>query len=295
MKGEEAEGYVVKNINWFPGHMAKALRKMEEDVRLCDGIIYVLDSRAVFACFNKRLFTVFGNKPVVYVINKRDLISDYAARDIERYFREKGLVYELIDGLSKKDSQKIRSKCEWVMREKTERNKQKGITKSLRFMVAGIPNTGKSTIINTLCGAKKAETGNKAGVTRSNKWVRFGGFELLDTPGTMPPNMSDQRYARHLAYIGSINDDILNSEDIALQLIGELKEIAPNEFAEKYKLDSLDKTPLELFDEICKKRGYLLRGGESDYERCSNAVIDDFRKGRIGKIALEREPFTERE
>ena len=160
----------------------------------------------------------------------------------------------------------------------------------MRFMVAGLPNTGKSTIINTMSGAKKAETGNKAGVTRSNKWIRLGTFDLLDTPGTMPPNIENQTYARHLAFIGAMNDDILNTEDLALELIAELKTIAPAEMREKYKLETVDLPPLEIFDAICKKRGYLLRGGESDYERAAKAVIDDFRKGRIGKIALETEP-----
>ena len=274
--------------------MAKALRQMESDVKLCDGVILVMDARAVFACFNKRLDKVFGNKPIVYCINKRDLISTAQIKKIESYFKEKNLVYEVIEGLSKRDGQKLRAKCDLVLKEKIERNASKGMTRTLRFMVAGLPNTGKSTIINTVSGYKKAETGNKAGVTRSNKWIRLGNFDLLDTPGTMPPNIENRTYAKHLAFIGAMNDDILNFEDLALDLIAELKKIAPNEMKEKYKLDSLNGTPLEIFDAICKKRGYLLRGGECDYERAAKAVVDDFRKGRIGKIALETEPINER-
>ena len=250
-----------------------------------------MDARAVFACFNKRLNKVFGNKPIVYCINKRDLISNAQAKKIESYFKANNLVYELIEGLSKRDGQNLRAKCDFVLKEKIERNAQKGMTRTLRFMVAGLPNTGKSTIINTMSGAKKAETGNKAGVTRANKWIRLGSFDLLDTPGTMPPNIENQTYARHLAFIGAMNDDILHAEDLALDLITELVKIAPNEFKEKYKLDTLELTPLEIFDCICKKRGYLLRGGECDYERAAKAIIDDFRKGRIGKIALETEPI----
>ena len=280
-----------RKLNWFPGHMAKALRQMEADVKLCDGVILVMDARAVFACFNKRLDKVFGNKPIVYCINKRDLISSAQAKKIESYFKANNLVYELIEGLSKRDGQNLRAKCDFVLKEKIERNAQKGMTRTLRFMVAGLPTTGKSTIINTMSGAKKAETGNKAGVTRANKWIRLGSFDLLDTPGTMPPNIENQTYARHLAFIGAMNDDILHAEDLALDLITELVKIAPNEFKEKYKLDTLELTPLEIFDCICKKRGYLLRGGECDYERAAKAIIDDFRKGRIGKIALETEPI----
>lgn len=283
-----------RKINWFPGHMAKALRQMEADVKLCDGVILVMDARAVFACFNKRLDKVFGNKPIVYCINKKDLISPSAAKKIESYFKANNLVYQLIEGLSKRDGQNLRDKCDFVLKEKIERNTAKGMVRTMRFMVAGLPNTGKSTIINTMSGTKKAETGNKAGVTRSNKWIRLGSFDLLDTPGTMPPNIENQTYARHLAFIGAMNDDILNTEDLALELIAELKTIAPAEMREKYKLETVDLTPLEIFDAVCKKRGYLLRGGECDYERAAKAIIDDFRKGRIGRIALETEPLPDK-
>lgn len=274
-------------IQWFPGHMAKAMRKTEEDLKLCDGVIYVLDARAPYACFNKKLTALFKNKPVVYCVNKCDTVSTASLGIISEELKKAGLNYCLTDGLSKKDVAKLKSACESVMKERIERDKAKGIKRALRFMVAGIPNTGKSTIINTISGGKRAETGDKAGVTRANKWIRLGDFELLDTPGTMPPSFENQTYARHLAYIGSLNDDILDTEGLALELIGELKIIAPDKLMEKYSLTSLDKEPLALYDDICKRRGFLLRGGESDYTRCARAVIDDFRKQRIGKICLE--------
>ena len=274
-------------IQWFPGHMAKAMRKTEEDLKLCDGVIYVLDARAPYACFNKKLTALFKNKPVVYCVNKCDTVSTASLGIISEELKKSGLNYCLTDGLSKKDVAKLKSACESVMKERIERDKAKGLKRALRFMVAGIPNTGKSTIINTISGGKRAETGDKAGVTRANKWIRLGDFELLDTPGTMPPSFENQTYARHLAYIGSLNDDILDIEGLALELIGELKIIAPDKFMEKYSLTSLDKEPLALYDDICKRRGFLLRGGESDYTRCARAVIDDFRKQRIGKICLE--------
>lgn len=274
-------------IQWFPGHMAKAMRKTEEDLKLCDGVIYVLDARAPYACFNKKLTALFKNKPVVYCVNKCDTVSTASLGIISEELKKAGLNYCLTDGFSKKDVAKLKSACESVMKERVERDKAKGIKRALRFMVAGIPNTGKSTIINTISGGKRAETGDKAGVTRANKWIRLGDFELLDTPGTMPPSFENQTYAKHLAYIGSLNDDILDAEGLALELIGELKIIAPDKLMEKYSLTSLDKEPLALYDDICKRRGFLLRGGESDYTRCARAVIDDFRKQRIGKICLE--------
>ena len=233
---------------------------------------------------------LFKGKPVVYCVNKCDTITAQDAKKIGEQLKQMGVVYELIDGLSKRDTEKLKTACERVMKEKTERDKAKGIKRTLRFMVAGIPNTGKSTIINTISGSKRAETGDKAGVTRANKWIRLGNFDLLDTPGTMPPSFENQTYARHLAYIGAINDDILDMEELALELIKDLKVIAPNAFIEKYKLDSMEEEGLAIFDAVCKKRGFLLRGGESDYTRCSRAIIDDFRKQRIGKICLEVEP-----
>ena len=154
-------------------------------------------------------------------------------------------------------------------------------------MVAGIPNTGKSTIINALCGGKKTVTGNKAGVTKGKQWVRLRELELLDTPGTMPPAFEDQTLAKHLAYIGSMNDANIDFNDLAYELIAELKEKYPEELKAKYSIDDLDVSTLDIFNAICVRRGFLMRGNEYDYDRCSVAVIDDFRKGRIGKIILD--------
>lgn len=274
-------------IQWFPGHMAKAIRQTEEDLKLCDGVIYVLDARAPYACFNKKLSAIFKNKPVVYCVNKIDTVSTASLSIISEQLKNAGLTFCLTDGLSKKDTAKLKAACENVMRTRIERDRTKGIKRALRFMVAGIPNTGKSTIINTVSGGKHAQTGDKAGVTRANKWIKMGDFELLDTPGTTSPSFENQTYAKHLAYIGSLNDDVLDIEGLALELIKELTVIAPEKLKEKYSLESLDVEPLAIYDAICKRRGFLLRGGESDYTRCARAVIDDFRKQRIGKICLE--------
>ena len=280
----------MQHIQWFPGHMTKAMRMMEDNVKLCDGIIMILDARAPFSCINEKLNKLFEHRPVLYVLNKSDLVERKDIAFTINKLKEEGKKAVSVIGTDKKAVNGLYNEIFSMLSEKLERNKAKGIFKPLRIMVAGIPNTGKSTIINTLSGAKKAVTGDKAGVTKGKQWVKLYDLELLDTPGTMPPSFADQNKARHLAYIGSINDDILDMEELALELIKDLKVIAPKAFMEKYKLDSMDKEGLAIFDDVCKKRGFLLRGGESDYTRCSRAIIDDFRKQRIGKICLEVTP-----
>ena len=166
------------------------------------------------------------------------------------------------------------------------RAEAKGLNRTFRFMIAGIPNTGKSTIVNLLSGQKRAKTGDKAGVTRDVRWLRCGAFDLLDTPGTMPPSFENQYHARHLAYIGSINDDILDMDDIALELLGELATLYPEYLTERYGITDFSEK-LGMYEALCKRRGFILRGGEFDYERGAKALIDDFRKGRIGRICLE--------
>ena len=173
-----------------------------------------------------------------------------------------------------------------ITQEKRERALAKGLNRTFRFMVAGIPNTGKSTLVNLISGQKRAKTGDKAGVTRDVRWLKCGAFDLLDTPGTMPPSFDNQYHARHLAYIGSINDDILDMDDVALELLGELANKYPQLLTERYSITEFD-DKLKMYEQVCKKRGFIFRGGEFDYERGAKAIVDDFRKGRIGKICLE--------
>lgn len=281
----------MKQIQWFPGHMTKALRMMEDNLKLVDGAVCVLDARAPFACFNKRLISVFNNKPVLYLINKTDLISAEDKSVIAENLKARGIKFLFTVGTEQRDMKAVYNVVTEMFSEKLQAKKEKGVNKTLRFMVCGVPNTGKSTVINSLAGKKQAQTGDKAGVTKGKQWIRLNGLELLDTPGTMPPSFENQTYAHHLAYIGSINDDILDIESLCLDFIEELS--AKNDLAlsERYGVD-IKGEPLEIFDAICKSRGYFLRGGESDYTRCAKAVLDDFRKGRLGKICLETEPVA---
>ena len=276
----------MDRIQWFPGHMTKAMREMEEKKDLCDGVVCVLDARAPAATVNKNLLKIFGSKPVLYVLNKGDL-ADSETDNFVRMIEKKGHVCLKCNAVNGSYKRTLVAKMQSITREKRERAQAKRIHKTFRFMIIGIPNTGKSTIINLLSGEKKAKTGDKAGVTKDVRWIRCTDFDLLDTPGTMPPSFDDQNLARHLAYIGSINDDILHMDDIALALLDELGRLYPENLKERYNLTEIG-TPLELLEGACRRMGFLMRGGEYDYERGVKAVIDDFRKGRLGKITLEK-------
>ena len=275
----------MKHIQWFPGHMTKAMRMMEESVRLVDGVLFVLDARAPAATFNKNLKKLFGAKPVLYLLNKCDL-ADEAKTDAFVAEIAKSAFALKCTATAQGAASKIAAKLPELLKEKFARDAAKGMTRPPRLMVAGIPNTGKSTIINALAGGKRTVTGNKAGVTRGKQWIRLQGFELLDTPGTMPPAFEDQALARHLAYIGSINDDILNLYEIAEALLGELSAAYPSFLSERYGLEDLS-SPHAMLEGICRRRGFVLRGGESDLDRAARALVADFRKGRIGRITLE--------
>ena len=277
----------MKHLQWFPGHMTKAMRMMEENLKAVDGVMLVLDARAPTASINAKLSKLFINKKVLYVINKCDLIDKADAVKLIKRFNQEGKEAVCVSAMDKKAIDLLYTKIFSLLKEKLDRNKEKGIFKPVRIMVAGIPNTGKSTIINALCGGKKTVTGNKAGVTKGKQWVRLRELELLDTPGTMPPAFENQTYAKHLAYIGSMNDANIDFNDLAYELIKELVEKYPDLLKAKYGIEDVTIPTLDVFNAICVRRGFLMKGGEYDYERCAQAVIDDFRKGRIGKIILD--------
>ncbi len=274
----------MKIIQWFPGHMTKAMRMMKESAALCDGAIFVLDARCPASSFNAKLKDVFGSKPVLYVLNKSDLAED--TEDYVKIIAERGGAAVSLNATQSGCRRALFSACLSVVREKAERAQAKGYARTFRFMVVGVPNTGKSTVINLLSGEKRAVTGNKAGVTRGKQWIRLDGFELMDTPGTMPPAFDDQRLARRLAYIGSINDDILDTEELALSLLEELAAKYPSRLEERYGISDCS-SGAAMLDCVCSRRGFVLRGGEYDYERACKAVIDDLRKGRLGRIVLD--------
>ena len=264
--------------------MTKAMRMMETHLSLVDGVIFVLDARCPAASFNPKLKKMAQNKPVLYVLNKGDL-ADERADFLLKLIKDAGAQAVKINAVNAGSKRDITGAIEKLVAEKRERALEKGYNKVFRFMVAGVPNTGKSTLINLLAGGKRAETGDKAGVTRGKQWIRCGNFELLDTPGTMPPAFENQYLATHLAFVGSVNDDILDMDDIALALLEELYQKYPQRLTERYGIEG--GTPLNMLELVCERRQFLLRGREYDYERAERAVIDDFRKGKLGRITLD--------
>lgn len=275
------------HIHWFPGHMTKSLRLIAENIKSVDAVVYILDARAPLSCLNESLDEIIKDKSVLYVLNKKDLADANKIKSWLQKFESLGKNAVTLSGTERGEMSVLLSALKKIEKPKVKKFEQKGAFVPTRIMVVGVPNCGKSTVINTLCGKKSAVTGDKPGVTRGKQWVKLqNGMELLDTPGTLFPDFSNQTRAKHLAFIGSIKDEVVDPEELARELISCLAEKYPIEFTAKYGLSNLADVNLSM-DEICKKRGCVIRGGEFDYERGAKALIDDFRKGKICKVTLE--------
>lgn len=275
-------------IQWFPGHMTKALRMMQDELRQVDCIIYVLDARAVFSCLNPKFDALTGRKPVLYVINKCDLVEKNDVDKWLKYFEERGEKCVATDSLNGRQRDAIVRLLRQLNADVIEKYRNKGAKKSVRAMVVGVPNTGKSTFINNLCGSRKTVTGNRAGVTRGKQWVSLAeGVELLDTPGSLPPAFEDEKRALHLAFIGSVKDDVLDLEELAAEMIAYFTKHHTDAFLARYGLDAIPLDIEERFLAVAKARGFMLAGGRIDYARTARAVVDDFRKQKFGRIMLD--------
>lgn len=278
----------MAKINWFPGHMTKALREMEEEAKNVDMIIYVLDARAPKSCVNPEFIKIIGNKPILYVLNKADMVEEQDLKPFLPYFKKPNTETVLLDSTKSGAIKQIEPIMVNLCQEKLNKYKQKGFKINLRAMVLGVPNSGKSTLINNLCGSKKTITGNKAGVTRGKQWLALkNGFEVLDTPGTLYPNITNQQIALNLAFIGSIKNEVVDINELAIDFLNFCKKHYFNNLQEKYNLQDKTMSALEMLDEIATYKHYLLKGAEPDYDRTCIAIIDDFRKGKLGKIILD--------
>ena len=276
------------NIQWYPGHMTKAKRQMQEDIRLIDLIIELVDARVPLSSRNPDIDDLGRNKARMILLNKADLADERQNRAWMEYFKKKGFYAVSIDSRNKGSMKAVSAAITEACKEKTERDRKRGIkNRPVRAMVAGIPNVGKSTFINTFAGRACAKTGNKPGVTKGKQWIRLNkSVELLDTPGILWPKFEDQNVGIRLAYIGSIKDDILNMEELAINLIGYLQEYYPEVLVSRYEL-SEGLTPLEVLTGIAKARGCIKKGEELDYSKASLLLLDEFRSGKLGRITLE--------
>lgn len=277
-------------IQWYPGHMTKALRMMEKEIAVVDCIIYVLDARAPFSCMNPKLHSVIGDKPIIYAINKIDMAEEKKVKEWAEYFSKKGntvvILNSTLSGAAKKIESAIRTACQ----NKIEKYLAKNVTTTLRAMVVGVPNCGKSTLINNLCGKARTVTGNKAGVTKGKQWVRIAsGIEIMDTPGTLWPAFDNDLVAKHLAYIGSIKEEVLDIPELSLDFIAEIIDMDPMILTKRYNFEVKEgMSNLEVLENICKSRGLLMKGGEYDYDKGAYALMTDFKKGKLGCITLEK-------
>ena len=276
------------NVQWYPGHMTKAKRQMQEDLKLIDLIIELVDARVPLSSRNPDIDQLGQNKSRLILLNKADLADERQNEAWKEYFQSKGFHVVKVDSRNGAGMKTIQNVIQEACKEKIERDRRRGIkNRPIRAMVAGIPNVGKSTFINTFAGKACAKTGNRPGVTKGKQWIRLNkNVELLDTPGILWPKFEDKEVVIRLAFVGSIKDDILNMEELALQLIDYLKERYTGLLEKRYGI-SEEGNAVEILGEIAKARGCLKKGEELDYTKASGLLFDDFRSGKIGRITLE--------
>ena len=277
------------NIQWYPGHMTKAKRAMKEDVKLVDLVIELVDARAPLASRTPDIDSLAAGKGRVILLNKADLASEKANAAWISYFEGQGLQVMKIDARAKATLKQLNALIQEACKEKIERDRRRGIlNRPVRAMVVGIPNVGKSTFINSFAGKAAAKTGNKPGVTKGNQWIRLNKqVELLDTPGILWPKFEDQRVGLLLAFLGSINDEILEKDELASELADYLRNITPGLLKERYGIEEDGKKPYELLDEIAAARACLTKGGVNDLTKAARLLLDEFRGGKLGRITLE--------
>ena len=277
------------NYQWYPGHMTKAKRMMQEDIKLIDIVIELVDARLPMSSRNPDIDTLGKGKSRLIVLNKCDLADERLNKEWADYFEKQGYFCVMINSKNGKGIKSINGIIQEACKEKIERDRKRGITnRPVRAMVVGIPNVGKSTFINSFAGKACAKTGNKPGVTKGKQWIRLNkSVELLDTPGILWPKFEDQRVGLRLAMAGSIKDEILNIDELAFELIKYLKDEYPGIVGERFNVEEYEDA-LDTLKEIGRVRGCIVKGGEIDLSKASAIVMEEFRNGKIGKITLEK-------
>ncbi len=277
-------------VQWFPGHMAKTRRLIKESLPFVDLVTELVDARIPMSSSNPELSEMIGNKPRIVLLNKCDVADEKTTQKWVEYYKSKGIYSLPVDCRSGKGLNNYLPLVREILKDKIQKNTEKGMAgKPLRVMVVGIPNTGKSSFINRMAGKNRAKVADKPGVTRSNSWFAVGkGIELLDTPGVLWPKFEDRTVGDKLAFIGSVKDEVLDSETLALKLINVLKEGYEERITERFKISGFEnKQDYEILEMIGRKRGMLISGGEVDTERASVILLDEYRAGKLGKLTLD--------
>jgi ribosome biogenesis GTPase A len=280
---------IILSINWYPGHMVKAKKEIEESIKLVDIVVILLDARAPFSCRNPELEKIARKKKIVFILNKMDLASPAATREYIRRFRQEGKTAVAMDSLSGKGSREVLLSVRDAFREEAEALLKKGRRKRpARLMVVGVPNIGKSTFLNCLVGRKMTRTGAKPGVTRGKQWVRVReDIELMDTPGLMWPKIEEEEQGLKMALLNIVGENAYDEYEVALYLLRVLIRQSPETLTEKYRIQDIEKSNTELLEAISRKRGHLLKGGELDLDKTCKMLLQEYRKGKLAKISLD--------
>lgn len=279
------------NYQWYPGHMTKAKRMMQENIQLIDLIIELVDARIPLSSRNPDINELGKNKTRIVLLNKSDLADPYWNKKWMHYFEEQGAHVLEINSKSGTGVKSIQGLVQEACKEKIERGRKRGIVnRPIRAMVVGIPNVGKSTFINSFAGKACTKTGNKPGVTKGKQWIRLNkGLELLDTPGILWPKFEDQEVGRRLAFIGSMNDEVIILEELACDLIGVIRKLYPKAIEERYGITTEETTTVEqVLGSIAENRKCYIKGDNLDYGKAASLLMDDFRSGRLGRMTLEQ-------
>lgn len=285
------------HINWYPGHMKKTKDLLKDNLKLVDVVVELLDSRIPYSSKNPDIDKIIVGKPKVVILNKSDMADSKKTKLWQDYYASLNIKAIPVNTIGGQGVDKVIEECKNVTKEKMQALIEKGRReRPIRIMIVGVPNVGKSTLINKLTGRKSTQTGDKPGVTKGKQWVRLkGNLELLDTPGILWPKFEDQEVALNLAFTRAIKDEVLDVETLALRLIEKLTDIAPENLKERYKIDSLGEAPIDTMDIIGEKRGCFVSGRELDYTRIANIVLNEFREGKLGNITLEVPSDIEKE
>ncbi|WP_243342764.1 ribosome biogenesis GTPase YlqF [Anaerococcus sp. AGMB09787] len=277
------------NINWFPGHMKKTKEMIIDNLKLVDIVLEIIDSRIPISSRNPMIDEIIGDKPRMIIMNKADLSDKQEnARWLEK-FKEEGIASIAISSKERVNVDRIYALAKGLLKEKFDRNKEKSIENPLiKIMIVGVPNSGKSTFINNVSQKKGARVGNRPGVTQTKQWIKTkSNIQLLDTPGVLWPKF-DEVTGLNLSFTNAIKDEVLNIEDLTMKFIELMKEAYPDNLNERYGIKAEDLSPIEIYEAIAKKRGAIIRGGDFDYTRTANIILNDFRSGKLGRITLER-------